>query len=162
MTRYVMQQKWLSLRDRFVIRDESGRDAFHVVGRILSIGDRLTMATPDGAPVCEIDQRVLSWGPTYEILRDGRVVAQVRRKLFTLFRARFTLDVPGPDDPVATGDFLDHEYRIERGGRAIAHVSKRWFAWTDTYGVEIAPGEDDVLLLASVVVIDLCLHDGDD
>jgi uncharacterized protein YxjI len=159
MARYVMRQRWLALADRFVIRDDQGRDAFRVDGRIFSIGDRLTMSTPDGTPVCEIDQRVLSWGPTYEILRGGRVVAQVRKKLFTFFRAQFTVDVPGPDDPVAQGDFLEHEYEFRRGDRVIAQVSKRWFAWTDTYGIDVADGEDDVLVLAAAVVIDCCLHD---
>jgi uncharacterized protein YxjI len=31
-------------------------------------------------------------------------------------------------------------------------------SWTDTYGVEIADGEDDVLILASTVVIDMVCH----
>jgi hypothetical protein len=34
-------------------------------------------------------------------------------------------------------------------------VSKRWFAWTATYGVDIAEREDDILILASTVVIDM-------
>jgi len=41
----------------------------------------------------------------------------------------------------------------------VATVSKKWFSWTDTYGVEIADGEDDVLLLASIVVIDMACHE---
>jgi uncharacterized protein YxjI len=41
----------------------------------------------------------------------------------------------------------------------VAEVSKRWFSWSDTYGVDIAQGEDDVLLLASSVVIDMVCHD---
>lgn len=41
----------------------------------------------------------------------------------------------------------------------VATVSKQWFAWTDTYGVEIASGEDDVLILASTVVIDMACHE---
>ena len=43
----------------------------------------------------------------------------------------------------------------------VATVSKQWFTWTDTYGVEIADGEDDILILASTVVIDMVCH-GDD
>jgi len=43
----------------------------------------------------------------------------------------------------------------------VAEVSKRWFSWSDTYGVDISDGEDDVLLLASTVVIDMVCH-GDD
>ena len=66
--------------------------------------------------------------------------------------------MPGPDDLVADGDFWEHEYEFTRHGRPVARVSKRFFSWTDTYGIDVAPGEDDVLVLASAVVIDLCCH----
>ena len=39
--------------------------------------------------------------------------------------------------------------------RSRGPVSKRWIALTDTYGVETAPGEDDVLILASVLALDV-------
>jgi len=39
----------------------------------------------------------------------------------------------------------------------VATVSKQWFTFTDTYGVDVAAGEDDVLILASSVVIDMAL-----
>ena len=37
-------------------------------------------------------------------------------------------------------------------------MSKKWFSLADTYAVDIEPGEDDVLILASAVVIDLVSH----
>ena len=58
----------------------------------------------------------------------------------------------------AQGSFLDMEYTFTRGGRPVAEVSKRWFSFTDTYGVDIAEGEDQILLLASTVVIDMVCH----
>ena len=57
---------------------------------------------------------------------------------------------------------MDHEYAFRRGDRVVATVSKRWFSWSDTYGIDIAEGEDDVLILASAVVIDQICHEGDD
>jgi uncharacterized protein YxjI len=69
------------------------------------------------------------------------------------------VDVPGPEDYEAEGDFLQHEYAFSRSGQNVAQVSKRFFAWTDTYGIDIAEGEDDVTILAAAVVIDLCCHD---
>jgi uncharacterized protein YxjI len=36
----------------------------------------------------------------------------------------------------------------------VASVSKQWFAWADTYGIDIHGTEDQVLLLAVAVVID--------
>ncbi len=82
----------------------------------------------------------------------------VKKHLFTLFRCRFTVDVPGPDDLEAQGKFLDREYTFSRSGRTVATVSQRWFTWADTYGVDIVDGEDEVLILASTVVIDMACH----
>ena len=111
-----------------------------------------------GNELAFISQKLLSWGPTYEIDRGAELAAVVKKSLFTLVHCKFTVDVPGPDDLEAEGDFLDHEYRFARGGSVVADVSKQWFSLTDTYGVEIADGEDDVLILASTVVIDMVCH----
>ncbi len=158
--RYVMKQKLFALTDRYAIRDEAGRELFWVDGKIFSLGHKLSFRNPAGEELAYIAQKLLSWGPTYEIYRGGDLAAVVKKVLFTFFSCRFTIDVPGPDDLEAAGDFLDHEYGFRRAdGRAAATVSKQWFAWTDTYGVDIAAGEDDVLILAATVVIDLVCHD---
>ena len=156
--RYVMRERILSWGDDFTIKDEHGRDAFYVDGKVFSFGDKLSLQDMSGNELALIDQKLLSWGPQYEIIRGGRTVAVVKKQLFTLFRARFTVDVPGPDDLEAHGDFLAHEYMFTRHGREVAQVSKRWFSWSDTYGVDISDGEDNVLILASAVVIDLVAH----
>jgi uncharacterized protein YxjI len=160
--RYVMRQKLFSWGDDFTIRDEDGRDVFFVDGRAFSIGDKLSFQDMQGNELAFIRQKLLSWGPTYEVYRAGDLAAVVKKRLFTFFRSRFMVDVPGPDDPEAVGDFLAHEYTFERNGHVIATVSKRWFSWSDTYGVEIAPGQDDVLILAATVVIDMVCHDDRD
>ena len=67
---------------------------------------------------------------------------------------------PGPDDLEASGDFTDHEYTFTRRQQAVAQVSKQWFSWADTYGVEIADDLDPLLILASTVVIDQVCHEG--
>ena len=38
-------------------------------------------------------------------------------------------------------------------------MSKKWFRVRDTYGIEIAPGQDDALILAGTVCIDQMTHD---
>ena len=157
--RYVMKQKLLSWGDDFTIQDAEGRDVFFVDGKAFSIGAKLSFQDMSGNELAFIQQKVLAWGPTYEIYRGGVQVAVVQKELFTFFRCTFTVDVPGPDDLKAEGDFTDHEYVFRRGETAVAAVSKQWFSWTDTYGVDISDGEDDVLLLASAVVVDLACHD---
>jgi uncharacterized protein YxjI len=93
--------------------------------------------------------------PTYQISVGGEEAAEVRKHLFTPFHDRFTIDVPGPDDLEMEGDLLDHEFTLRRGGQTVATVSKRWFSMRDTYAVDVAPGQDDLLILASVLALDL-------
>ena len=159
--RYLMRERILSWGDDFTIRTADGRDAFHVDGKVFSFGDKLTFTDAGGAEVARIDQKLLSFGPQYEISRAGRTVAVVKKQLFTLLRARFTVDVPGPDDLEARGNFLDHEYTFTRHDREVARVSKKWFSLADTYAIDIDEGEDDVVILASAVVIDLVSHPDD-
>ena len=159
--RYVLKQKPLSWGDDFVIKDESGRDVYFVDGKAFSIGDQLSFQDMEGHELAFIKQKLLSWGKTYEIVRGGQVAAVVKKALFAPFHHRFTVDVPGPDDLEAEGSFTDHEYTFRRGERTVATVSKKWFSWTDTYGVEVAEGEDPVLILASAVVVDQACHPDD-
>ena len=167
--RYAMKQKWLAWGDDFAIQNEAGQDVFFVDGKAFSLGDKLSFQDLQGTELAFIRQKLLAWGPTYEIYRSGELCAVVKKHLFTLFRCRFTVDVPGPEDLEAEGSFLDHEYTFSRFGNVVATVSKRWLSWTDTYGVEIAEGADpssvaalrrvdDVLILASAVVIDMICH----
>ena len=157
--RYVMKQRLFSFADDFHIKNEAGEDVYFVDGKVFSFGDQLSFQDLNGNELAFIKQRLLSWGPTYEIYRGGELAAVVKKALFTFFHHRFSVDVPGPDDLEAEGDFFDHEYVLGRGGEAVAYVSKKYFSWTDTYGVDIADGEDDLLILASTVVIDMACHD---
>jgi len=159
--RYVLKQKFWSWGDDFTIKNAAGECVFLIDGRVFSWGDKLSFQDTSGKELAFIRQKHLTWGPTYEIEQQGRVVAVVKKQLFTLLHCRFTVDVPGPDDLEAEGDFLDREYTFKRQGREVAGVSKKWFSWTDTYGVEIANGEDHVLILASAVVIDMVCHQDD-
>jgi len=158
MGRYVMKQKWFSLGTDYTIKDAAGDDVLRVDGKVFTIGDKLTLETMDGREMALIDQKLFSWGPTYEIWKDHRLAAVIKKSLFTLFRCEFTVDVPGPDDLLAEGDFWEHEYAFTRHGRRVASVSKKYFSWADTYGIDILHGEDPILVLASAVVIDLCCH----
>lgn len=156
--RYVMKQKLFCWGDDFAIKNAAGEDVFFVDGKAFSFGDKLSFQDMRKNELAFIRQKLLSWGPTYEITRNGELAAVVKKHLFTLFRCKFTVDVPGPDDLEAAGSFLDMEYTFTRGGKRVAEVSKRWFAWSDTYGVDIRDGEDAVLILASTVVIDMVCH----
>jgi uncharacterized protein YxjI len=146
-----LAQRWFAFGDDFAVEAEAGREACFVDGRAFSWGKKLSVEAPRGREVAFIAQRLLTWGPTYEITRDGVLAAVVKKELFTFFRCRFAVDVPGPDDLEAVGDFLVHEYELVRGGDVVATVSKAWWSWTDSIRRR---RRDDYLAICVAVVID--------
>jgi uncharacterized protein YxjI len=162
--RYVMKQKVWALGNDYVVRDEAGNDRFIVDGRAWSIGDKLSLTDMAGNELAFIRQKLLSWGPTYELYHRGQLFAVVKESLWTFVRYRFAVDVGAdgatPNDLEIQGDFWDKEYAFTRVGDGVpvAQVSRKWFAWVDTYGVDVADDRDAVLVLACAVVVDLCVE----
>jgi uncharacterized protein YxjI len=78
----------------------------------------------------------------------------VKQAMITPLRARFDVKVEDGPDLQVQGNIVDHEYEIEADGTKIAEISKRWFRIRDTYGVEIAPDQDEIVVLAVAVAID--------
>jgi uncharacterized protein YxjI len=156
--RYQLRRKLFAFGDDFTVKDETGADRYVVDGKVFSIGHKVIIYDMQGNEEATIHQHIIALLPTYEITRNGQELAEVRKKL-TFFHEEFTVDIPGPDDLEVQGDLLDHEYVFTRGGQTVASVSKQWFSLMDSYGVEVAPGVDDVLILASAIVIDLVNED---
>ena len=152
---YLIRERFFRLGEDSDITDDQGRPVFRVDGKVLSLHNRLVVRDPQGNEVAQVHRKLAALRPTYRITVGGEVAGEVRKHLFTPFGDRFTIDVPGPDDLEMRGNLFDHEFTIERGGRTVATVSKRWFSIRDTYAVDVAEGEDDLLILASVLALDL-------
>jgi uncharacterized protein YxjI len=152
---YLIRERFFRLGEDSDITDDQGRPAFRVDGKVLSLRNRLIIRDPDGREVAQVHRKLAALRPTYKVTVGGEEAAEVRKRLFTPFVDRFTIDVPGPDDLEMTGDLFDHEFAIRRGGQVVATISKRWFSVRDTYAVDVASGQDDLLILASVLALDL-------
>jgi uncharacterized protein YxjI len=152
---YLIRERFFRLGEDSDITDDQGRPVLQVDGKVLSLHDRLVLRDPNDQEVAQVHRKLASLRPTYEVSVGGREVAKVRKQLFTPFGDRFTIDLPGPDDLEMIGDLLDHEFTIRRGDQTVATISKRWFSMRDTYAVDIAVGQDDLLILASVLALDL-------
>jgi uncharacterized protein YxjI len=157
MKMYVIRERMFRMGEDSDITDEAGQPVLHVDGKVMSLHNRLVLRDPAGREVGQVHRKLAALRPTYEITLGGKDVAEVRRHLFTPFGERFTIDVPGPSDMEISGDLFSHEFTIERDGQTVATISKCWLSMTASYTVEIAPSEDDVLILASVLALDLAI-----
>jgi uncharacterized protein YxjI len=152
---YLIRERLFDVGDDFDITDESGKPVYRVDGKVLTLRDRLVIEDLSGREVAAVHRQLVALRRTYTISIGGEKAAEMKKKLFTPFVDKYTIDIPGPNDLELRGDLLDHEYSVERDGREVASVSKKWFRVRDTYAVRVAEGEDDLLILAGVLALDL-------
>jgi uncharacterized protein YxjI len=157
-----MREKWLAFGDDFWIENESGDRVYRVDGKALRIRKTLKLEDTEGNELCKIQERKLRVRNTMEIeAPDGSRLGLIQKALITPLRERFEVEVPDQPELKVKGNILDHEYTLKRDGDKVAEVSKKWFRMRDTYGIEIEPGQDEVLILAVAVALDAMEHDRD-
>ena len=162
-TRYKIRQKMFSIGDDFWIEDQDGRKVFKVDGKALRLRKTLIFEDLHGNKLCQIQERWLTIRETMAIDGpDGEQIAVVQKALIAPLRDRWRVNLKDGPDLDVQGNIFDHEYSIKQGWNKVAEVSKKWISLTDTYTVEIGEGQNDVLILAIAVAIDMMAHDDDD
>jgi len=162
-TRYKIRQKLFSIGDDFWIENEEGKKVFKVDGKVLRIRKTLVFEDMNGKKLCQIQERLLTIKDTMVVEdADGRDLAVIKKALIAPFRDKWDVNVKNGPDLDVQGNILDHEYSIKQGRDKVAEISKKWFRLTDTYGVEIDPGQNDILILAVAIAIDMMAHGDDD
>jgi uncharacterized protein YxjI len=157
--RYQMREKLVSFGNDFWIEDANGRRAFKVDGKMLRVRDTLFFEDMNGNEMCKLQQRLLTIRDTMTIEGPtGQTLATVKKALITPIRDRWTVKVGDGPDLQVQGNIIDFQYTIGTGGSKIAEVSKRWFRLADTYGVQIEPSQNDIVILAVTVAIDMMAH----
>jgi uncharacterized protein YxjI len=162
VTRYQLRQRLFSLGEDYDIEGADGHNIFHVDGKVFRIRETFVIEDRQGQEVATIKQKLLAFRKTMTIERGGVAFATIRKALFAPFGDKFAIELADGTELQAHGNIFAHEYLIQRGEHTVAEISKRWFAFTDTYGISIAPGEDDGLILAVAVAIDEMAHDPDE
>lgn len=152
-----MKQAVFSLKERFLIYDETGQTQYEVSGQFFSLGHKLTILDRAGRPVGQIRQKLLSFTAKYFLDMEGQPEAELSGHV-TLFQNRYTLSLPEGDWDIC-GDFLHHEYEMTQNGRLVASVTRKLFSWGDTYLLEIPNPKHTLLALGVMLAIDCVMAD---
>ena len=157
--RYTVRQKMFSIGDDFWVTDEQGNRVFLVDGKAMRLRETLELKDTSGAVVATVRKKLLAVRDTMQIERGGPVAATVRKAMLSPLRHPSTIDLADGCQLEAAGNILDMELEIRAGHQPLARVSRAWFRLRDTYGVAVAPGQDDALLIAIAVCLDRIHHD---
>ncbi len=158
-SRYQMRQRLVSIGDDYFIENEQGERAFKVDGKALRVRKTLVFEDMAGNELCKIQEKMMRVKDAMEIEGPGgERLAMVKKAIISPLRERWLVKMGDGPDLEVKGNVVDHEYTIESGRDKLAEVSKKWFRVRDTYGIEVEPGQNDVLILAVAVAIDAMAH----
>jgi uncharacterized protein YxjI len=149
---FQMREKIFSIGDDFWIEDADGNKAYKVDGKAIALRETFILEDADGNELSKIQKKKLAIRDTMTI-EHGAVKAKVKKGLIGI-REHYEIEVDDGKDLKAHGNFLDHEYEIERDGKKVAEVSRKFFSIRESYGIRMAPDQDVPLLLAISVCVD--------
>lgn len=153
-TTYQLRRQLFSIGEDFWVKNAQGENVFKLDGKVLTLTQTFALQDVNGNELVRMKAEFLTLRPTMDIERGGRVVATVKKAFINLLGQRFTVDIAGDGELEAAGDVLNHEFQVTWNGQVVAAISKQWFVADLMYGIAIAPGQDDVLLLSIAVAID--------
>ena len=158
--RYQMRERMIAVGDDYWIEDSAGQKVFKVDGKAVRVRNTLNFEDAHRNVFCKIQERMLRVKDSMEVEdASGAQMAMVKKAIISPVRDRFTVKIKNGPDLEVKGNILDHEYTIGEGRDKVAEVSKKWFRVRDSYGVQVDPGQDDVVILAVTVCIDQMAHD---
>ncbi len=162
VNRYIMRQRIFALGQDFDIKNASGQPVFKIHGKVRIIKEALKFYDMQGNLLYKLDEKVIRIRESFNILKpDGTLAAKVHNAIIDPLRERFTIEIPGGENMLTMGKVIWAQYDIQRNGKLVARISKQ-FSWIgrDQYVVDVLPGEDDCLILAVTVVIDMMVSNG--
>ena len=114
----------------------------------------------------KIEQELFHLHPTFKLLsaRQGdsdRQLAVVKKK-FSFLHAKFNIESIFGEYGLENLDIFAHEFQLMKNGQVAATVNKRFFSFSDSYGVEIVGNEDDAFIIALIIVLDQVIYDKKD
>lgn len=151
---YRLRRQLLALGEDFWVQNAQGENVFRLDGKVLTLTQTFALLDANGNELARMQAEMLTLRRTMDVERGGQVVATVRKALFNILSQSFDVELAGGGRLQAQGDILNHEFQITNAGGMVATISKQWFAADLMYGIAIAPGQDDVLMLCIAIAID--------
>jgi uncharacterized protein YxjI len=158
--RYLVRERLFDFKEDFWVTDERGDRVFYARSKLVSLHHTLVLEDARGHKLASIKHKLLTFLDSMNIEHDGRVVATVHRAVFSPLHHRSIIELHDEGTKLeAVGNIIDKDFEIRYGRHAVARISRKWFRLRDTYGVDVAPGQNDALMIAIAICLDRIHHD---
>lgn len=157
MKKFYINQKMISIGDRFNVFCEDGSIVYEVKEKLFTFGKQFRLYDNHGRALAFIKQKLFRLLPLYEIHVNDKLVATVKGRFTFLVKKYDVISEYG--NFTVEGDILAWNFRILKDGDVVCTVSKNFNIFRDKYEIAIADGFDEILLLCLVIIFDAVYHD---
>ena len=152
--RYQVREKLFRLGEDNDILNDAGQPVLQVDGKVLSIHGLMLVNDLTGAEVARVSRKLVSLRATYDITLQSGVAAELHQRFTGPFHPKWNFSVSGGEEMEMSGNFSGHDFTLTANGQPVATVSKAWISLADSYGVDIAAGQNDLLILCGVLALE--------
>ncbi|HET9781584.1 MAG TPA: LURP-one-related family protein [Candidatus Dormibacteraeota bacterium] len=153
-TTYQLRRQMIAIGEDFWIANAQGENVYKLDGKVLTLTQTFALQDSSGNELARMRAEMLTLRRTMDIERGGEVIAVVKKAFINVLGQSFSVAITGDGELQAHGDILNHEFQITGAAGVVATVSRQWFIGDLMYGIAIAPGQDEVLMLCIAIAID--------
>jgi uncharacterized protein YxjI len=155
--RYHLKERFMTIKDDFVVRNDKGDLVFDVKGSFLRIGDHLRIYDRQtGNEIFSIKEKVFTYDKQYMFYQNDAEIATIRRKESSDFANNF-FEVACASGAVLQlhGNFKEWDFEIvDQYARLYGHISHEFAFLSDHYTIDVPEGIDATFVIAIAVVLD--------
>ncbi|MBV7392306.1 MULTISPECIES: LURP-one-related/scramblase family protein [Enterococcus] len=145
-----IKQKVFSIGEKFTVTDENQQPRFYVNGSFMKIPKTFEITDEQGREVSKITKKTISLLPKFFVEIDGKEMVEIQKKL-TFLKAKYEINADGVS---VDGNWWDMDFSVERKGKTLAEIHKKWVSWGDTYEIKIFDEDYLIMILSIVIAID--------
>jgi uncharacterized protein YxjI len=154
-SKFLVREARLPVGDDYVIELDPGGRVFDVDGRFLRLRESLTIKDVDGTEVYHVQGTLLGAKNVLALSRQGVTIATVRRRTPESGPETYVVELPGSERVEVIGSPEDRAYSLSYDGCIVATISHGLMPHSSSYRVQIAPEQDDGVVLAVTVCLDV-------
>jgi uncharacterized protein YxjI len=152
--RYQVREKLFRLGEDNDILNDAGQPVLKVDGKVLSLHGLMLVNDLAGTEVARVTRKLVALRATYEITLASGGTAEVYQRFTGPFHPKWNISASGGEEMEMGGNFSGYNFTISANGQTVATVSRAWISLADSYGVDIVEGQNDLLILCTVLALE--------
>ena len=144
-----VEEKLLSIHDKFYVKDEQGVDVYEISSKVISIGAKTTISDMQGNIIAYIEQDILHLMPNYNIYINDKLEFTISKE-FQLIKNDYSIS----NGYRVNGDFMMLNFEIfDDNNNVIGSITRKFFSIGDKYEINIDNPIYKEIVLAIIVAI---------